>query len=318
MYTVLNELSVHPDICLDSKKENARNIINKFVELLHRINRKREFDGLITTPDIYNFQISSKYSIHDWLQDPLVDQKYKAFFRIFYSHKCSYIENNNYSLDEFKINLDNNKYNSIGCLVASERNESIISLQTHELWFNEIIEGIFSTLDNVVDEIVTESRMINNISEEKHLELLEEKIKEEHFAMLSSGQDLWENREILFPNLVFCESVKEQLYSDPEKFHIEQVAKKLIRMQQYFSNYDGLYDPKKLGLNARTESETVKSNKDLKAFRLFKKPDGTRDYFYNHIGFTGKYCGRIHFLPDDCDRKCYIGYIGKHLPTKYF
>jgi hypothetical protein len=318
MYTVLNELSVHPDISRDFEEEYARSIINKFVDVLLRFNRIKEFDGLITTPDIHNFNISSKYSIHDWLKDPLVDRKYKTFFRTFYSQKCRYIENNDYPLDEFKIDLDNEKYNSIGCLLASEMNESVISLKTNEYWFNEIIEGLFSTLDNVTDEIVTENRKINNISEEIHLDHLEEKLKEENFTMLSSGQDLWEKREILFPNLVFCESVKDQLYNDPQKFHIEQVAKKLMRMQQYFSEYDGIYDPKKLGLNARPESETVKSNNSLKALRLFKKPDGSRDYFYNHIGFTGKYCGRIHFLPDDSNGKCYIGYIGRHLPTKYF
>ncbi|MEG0577300.1 MAG: hypothetical protein RR500_05535 [Bacilli bacterium] len=317
MYTVFNELSVHLDGSRNYE-EDARSVVNEFVAILLKISRKKEFDGLITTQDIYNFKTSSKYSIHDWLNDPLVEKKYKTFFRTFYNQKCSYIDNNDYSLDEFEIDIENDKFKGIGCLVASEMNESVLSLKTSELWLNEEIEGVFRTVDIEVDEIVNENRTINNISEEIHIDKLEWKFKEKNFAMLSSGQDLWEKREMLFPNLVFCRSTKDQLYKDPEKFHIEQVAKKLMRMQQYFSEYDGIYDPKKLGLNARTESKTVKSNKDLKTLRLFEKPDGSRDYFYDHIGFTGKYCGRIHFSPDDGNKKCYIGYIGKHLTTKNF
>lgn len=318
MYTVLNELSVRSNIGRGFDKGYSRGIINNFVEILHKTSRVEGFNGLITTADIHSLQISSEYGIQDWLEDPLVDRKYKEFFRIFRNKRFSYIENDDYSLGEFEIVLDNQKYNSLGCLVASEMNESVISLKTHGVWLNEIIEGLVSTLDSVVDEITTENREINNISQETHLDQLEEKLKEENFAMISSGQDLWEKREILFPNLVFCESVKDQLYNDPQKFHIEQVAKKLMRLQQYFSEYDGIYNPKVLGLNARTESETVKSNKGLKDLRRFKKPDDSIDYFYDHIGFTSKYCGRIHFLPDDGNRKCFIGYIGKHLPTKYF
>lgn len=313
MYTIFNELSVALD--KNYEKEHSRNIINAFVKLLHQINRKNEFEGLITTPDIYNFKISS-YSIQDWLEDPLVERNYKVFFRTFYSQKCSYIDNKNYSLNDFEIDISNNKFNGIGCLVASEMNESVISLKTHELWLKEVINGLFYTFDN--DEIVFEERDIDNVSEEIHIDKLEDKLIKENFAMLSSGQDLWEKREILFPNLIFCRSVKDQLYKDPEKFHIKQVAKKLIRMQQYFSEYDEVYNPKELGLKARTESETVKSNSFLKSFRLFEKPDGSKEYFFDHIGFTGKYCGRIHFLPNDSNNKCYIGYIGNHLPTKKF
>ncbi|MCS6103526.1 hypothetical protein DWV12_14525 [Clostridium botulinum] len=318
MYIAFNELSVHEEISNCAEKNTARNIINEFVKILARVKKHKEFSGLIATQDIHTFQVSSEYSIQDWLSDPLVDGKYKTFFRTLYSQRCNYIDNRDYLLNELQINVGGHKFSGIGCLVASEMNESVISLGTHELWLNEELDGILSTLDNETDEILNEYRRLNNISKEIHIDKLEEKLKSEDFSMISSGQDLWEKREALFPNLVFCESVKDQLYKDPQKFHIEQVAKKLLHMQQYFSEYDGIYNPKELGLHARTESETVKSNPDLKAFRLFKKPDGSEEYFYNHIGFTSIYCVRIHFLPDDANRKCYIGYIGKHLPTKKF
>ena len=41
------------------------------------------------------------------------------------------------------------------------------------------------------------------------------------------------------------------------------VMKKLDRFQEYFFSCGNSYDPRKLGMNARTESETVKSNDEL-------------------------------------------------------
>ncbi|WP_406242053.1 hypothetical protein ACF3M2_14205 [Tissierella carlieri] len=318
MYIVFNELSIDLDISEEFTKEKAREIINKFIDVLRKIKQRYRLDGLITTHDIFSFKVSSEYSINDWLSDPLVNKTYKDFLRILYNQKCSYIDNKNYDLNEFEINIEGYKFIGIGCLVASNTDKNVVSLQTHELWINEIISGVLSSLDDEMDKIITKDIQLNNISEEAHCLRLEDKLKKTAFDNLSSGQDLWEKRELLFPNLIFCESVKEQLYKDPQKFHIEQIAKKLFRIQEYFSEYDGVYHPKKLGLDARSESETVKSNESLRAMRYFKKTDGSNDYFYDHIGFMGNYCGRIHFLPDDENRKCYIGYIGRHLKTKKY
>lgn len=318
MNIIFNELSVHQEISNFIEKDCERSIITKFVKILHKVKQNLEYDGLITTHDIYSFKISSEYGISDWLKDPLVKKEQKDFFRTFYAQKCRYIQNEDYPLAEFEIQLDECKYIGLGCLVASEMCNSIISLQTHELWLNEIIEGWTNTFYEEDDEIITKAIQLSNISESIHLANLEVTARNDCLAMVSSGQDLWEKREQLFPDLIFCESVKDQLYDNLSKFHIEQVAKKLIRLQEYFTGYDGVFVPKDLGFCSRTESETVKSNSDLKKLRLFEKPDGVKEYFYNHIGFTGNFCGRIHFLPDDTNRKCYIGYVGRHLRTKNF
>lgn len=316
MYTVFNELSVDQKLCDIEEKDKARETINIIVKLLLKLKQVDGFNGLISTYDIFDFKILPNYGIQNWLQDPLVERKNKIFFRMFCNQKCSFIDRNNYPLSEFVTKIGGIDYPGTGCLVASEQDESIISLQTKNLWLHETIEGNYNTLDG--NNIFSQDKQLHNVSAESHLAKLKANSKNQMFSMISSGQDLWENKETLFPNLVFCESVKDQLYKDPQKFHIEQIVKKLLRMQEYFSEYNGIYDPQLLGLKARTESESVKSDPKLKAFRLFRKPDGTEEYFYDHIGFTGSYCGRIHFLPNDANRKCYIGYIGKHLPTEKY
>ena len=62
------------------------------------------------------------------------------------------------------------------------------------------------------------------------------------------------------------------------------------------------------------ESESVKNDFDLKKLRIFTILE-EKFYFENHIkNLSNGY--RIHYF--EKDDKIYIGYIGKHLPTKNF
>lgn len=71
---------------------------------------------------------------------------------------------------------------------------------------------------------------------------------------------------------------------------------RLLNLQKYFQEQHERYDSKELGMDARTESETVKTDVSLKNQRLFKLPSGEKEYFFDHIGFTGKYTGEEYIL----------------------
>lgn len=316
MYIILNELSTNLSL-QDIAQEEAREKINQFVKLIHSISTFSNFEGVIATADIYSFAFSPYYGIQEWLKDPYVQGSYKQFFRTIYGKRCSYIAPNDF-VNEFEVEMDNEKFISIGCLAACEMKEYIISLETHKIWENIKVNGTLKKISEDAEYEIIKDQVISNLSRNDHLNHVEKMLLDQSFSNITSGQDLWESREALFPNLIFCNSVKDQLYNDSEKFHIGQIIKKLKRMQEYFSEYNGAYNPNILGLDARTESESVKNTPELKEQRLFLKPDGTKAYFYNHVGFTGKYCGRIHFLPDDVNKLCFIGYIGKHLKTQKY
>lgn len=317
MYAVMNELSFNLENSEVSEKEIARDKISEFVRTLMRVKNIKKFEGFVTTKDIYQFHIFADYGIREWLNDPLVEKRNQTSFRAIINKNCSFINSEEYTLEELKISLERVEHSSLGCLVAVMLNERVVSLNSRRIWDNEVIDGLLLTIDEN-EEISEEIVVVSNISKEFHVTRLEGKVVDESISMLSSGQDLWERREELFPNLIFCDRVKRQLYTDPEMFHIKQVAKKLKRMQEYFSEDNAVYRPNKLGLGARTESDTVKNSAYLSSFRVFEKPDGTKSYFYDHISFPGRYSGRIHFLPDCENKKCYIGHIGEHLETKNF
>ena len=148
--------------------------------------------------------------------------------------------------------------------------------------------------------------------------MLQRKEREKMFSRVSSGKELWEKRESLYPHLVFCDSVEKQLERAGNSLHIRTIMKRLKILEDYFARYDGSFNKEEVGYGCREESESVENNKETKRMRIFKTPYGKDEFFTWHISFSGDYPGRIHFLPDAEHKVGIIGYIGKHLPTSKF
>lgn len=315
MFFTFNDLSAQKNN-IDSEIV-AKQEIERLVKFCKHLSSISAIDEIIFPETLFSIPIFDNYSLSQWLFDtsvPMSKRQYmKRFldkYRRFYSQK---------DIDgDFCITLGEQEYSAIGCTFALEHDQILLSLPTYEIWENESVQGKYTTLDEF-GETVTSNRCMENI----YTSMAEDQIvkfqRKKFISGISSGQDLWEKREKLFPNLVFCENVKEQLFVDSEKYHIDAVMKRLERFQEYFASCNGTYNPKDLGMGARTESETVQNDRKLKKLRRFRLPNGKEEFFFDHIGFTGKYTGaRIHFLPDAKNKKCYIGYIGKHLATQKY
>ncbi len=317
MYLAFNELCIHEEIRRTGDIPEARQRMNEFIQLLHRLKTGKVCDGLVCTHDIHAFRFCAGYGVAEWLKDPQVDRTYQQFFRTLYSKNCSYIDAADFE-GEFRTEIDGKDYGGAGNTYAAETERITVSILTNPYFQQKDLWGRYLKIEDASE--ITETQMsIRNLSAGMSVGEMEGDIRRSCFEHISSGQDLWEQREVLFPNLIFCENVKDQLYKDPEKFHILQIMDRLQRVQEYFQCYDGVYNRKDLGMYAHSESETVRMNEQLKRMRLFQKPDGGTEYFFEHIRFSGKFSGgRIYLLPDDAARKCYIGYIGRHLPTKLF
>ena len=318
MLLVFNELSINQKFLNNIEKECARQRINDFIEFLHSLKKTDVLEAFLASYDICALGTTDGYSIKDWLDDSNVNPEHKKFFRNFITKHCQYIEKGDYLTSEFKLNILDDEYMGLGLTCACELESATSSIVTNEIWGSRQISGEFQYI-NEEENVVTDFQSINNFFCCSHVEELVENNRQFLYNDISSGQDLWEKRELLFPNLIFCECVKRQLYDDPERYHIIKIMERLQHLQNYFASYDGIYDADRLGFSARSESDTVKSNPTLRNMRYFKKPNGEFSFFFDHLGFTGKYSGgRIYFLPCDSEKKCYIGYIGRHLPTKKY
>lgn len=317
MYLSFNELSLENVLCDITSEEQARDLITDLVKFIKNLKTDNLCDGLIVCNDFLAISLYEKYCLAEWLHDELVEKTYRQFMQSYICKYCFYIDSTDFQ-SEFIICIEERDHKGIGCMVAVEHETPIISLISSALWKKFYVDGNYITITENA-ELESKKVTLENWTSITDIEKLKVQFVNNIFVKVTSGQDLWEKRSAIFPNLVFCESVKDQLYSDPEHFHIVKIMERLKNLQDYFSGENDRYDPKVLGYGARTESESVKTNSDLKKYRLFRMPNGEEKYFFDHIGFSGKFSGgRIYFLPSISERKCYIGYIGRHLPTKKF
>lgn len=306
---ILNELSMQGST---NEIEEINNIISEFVLLCHKISKEKGDQNFYYTDDIFSNEITSGYKIYDWLQNPSIPQNEKAFFRKMINRK-QLIDTDEFLGSEFLVHMDNGKrVSAVGCLMAYEAEEYVVSLCTAPLWRSKDITGSYITIEEELEAYV------KNCSTSEDVERLVEENRKKTMRMVSSGQELWEKRESIYPHLVFCNCVKKQLEEARNSLHIKIIMKRLQILEDYFQTYEGSFDKDILGHRCRDESESVENNSNYFNMRVFEMPNGKKEFFKWHISFSGNFPGRIHFLPEPQNKVGIIGYVGKHLPTSKF
>ena len=303
-----NELSLEP--VENMSYDESIIVTNTFVELLHEL--LRSGNKKILTTEVF----FTDTHIHAWLENSNVKMSNKQFLRTVWNSRIYTLKADDYSGHQMKVTVNSVEKDGFGCLLAHVHKIPTISMKTQNIWHSDEVCGTLIEF-NEHDDLIETDVSVRNIANQLHIKDLDEKETDAFYASIRSAHDLWNNKEKLFPNLIFCDNVRDQLISDGNGFHVTTVMKKLKIFNDYFSTYDGVFNHTDFGCGARYESKTVQNNPDFRNARRFKKPDdGIEDYFYWHIGFDSIYSyGRIHFLPCDIQKKCYIGYIGRHLPT---
>lgn len=91
---------------------------------------------------------------------------------------------------------------------------------------------------------------------------------------------------------------------------IRQICKRLLELQKYFESSPEVFDKNRLN---HATLESVATLKQYEREHTFQLPSGDYKVFSWHMRFTGSFEGRIFFLPDISNSKCYIGHIGGKL-----
>jgi hypothetical protein len=140
--------------------------------------------------------------------------------------------------------------------------------------------------------------------------------------LLQDAVELWRQRGTLFPDLVFCPSVEQNLRPWPYGARLfASVRHALSELQRFASDWrDGRHAEYSHAAleqylpRLSDESETVKANPQLAALRRFRDDAGVSRFFFPHVKLQQSF--RIHYLPDGEARRIRVGYIGKHLKLK--
>lgn len=309
---ILNEISMKMENVLE---EDIRNKISLFLKICHLLFYEKGDRTFYYAKQLMTDSFSVCYTIHDWLKDPRVPQKEKAFFRTLIN-RGNLLRQEDFYGSEFFLTIENKQVSALGCLAAYEQDSFVVSFLTADLWKKEYLSGCYVSLWE--EEYREGNAEVRNCSAYEHIEKIEREERNRNRLHISSGDELWEKREALYPHLIFCEQVKEQLKEARISLYVQNIMKRLQILEDYFAVYQGIFEKEKLGFGCRYESESVQNDRKLRELRRFKTPYGEEKYFYWHISFPGNFPGRIHFLPDPAHKLGIIGYIGKHLPTEKF
>lgn len=173
-----------------------------------------------------------------------------------------------------------------------------ISFQSDEKWKNSLIE---LHKDGVPISV-------KHISESTHILLHKDffYVLEECIQLEIKPSNFWERKNDLFKNkIIFCDEVEKQI-QNMDTIIFSQALSILRAIENGIKNLTDF--------TTSGESQSVEQDSELKKLREFVI-DGKKEYFQKHIkNLSNGY--RIHYF--EKNNKIYIGYIGKHLPTKKF
>jgi len=262
---------------------------------------------------LWEKEIAPQYSVKNYIYDGSVNQATRRLFQTIVT-KGPYIEN-----------LFNQSFGEHDCCLQT--NGELMDVSRTSVAAASLSDGILASLRNAPQfstETIPVYYLKGDERQEGRIVNLYDPDQAESFVRyflqrdMCSGENLWEKRIALYPEITFCEEVKNQLIDlNYNTSVLRNINRHLGCMSKYMKairsgevktpNYT------QMGIGASRESEiTLKHYGHL---RNFQCPDGKERVFSWHSKIKGKANLRIYFYPlDEENGHFLIGYIGKHLP----
>ena len=122
----------------------------------------------------------------------------------------------------------------------------------------------------------------------------------------------WENREAIFPSLLFGPGVEDNIKASSRLFRT--IMGKLSDLDRSAEEWQARGGPApRWRTKVSPESAEDMSNSAFRATRRFRSRSGTMETFEWHARYGSG--GRIHLRFDPESREVEVGYIGPHLPS---
>jgi hypothetical protein len=164
-------------------------------------------------------------------------------------------------------------------------------------------------------ELVCNVAQVLHASELAHVQVHAPTVRQRNEDAASSGDMLWRTRDVLFPHLVFCPSVEDDLEHYPADDAGLRAVKRLLRALNQAAGAGRGADAVAIGvLAALAESKATMQHPKYGKMREFKDEMGVTHVCEAHVKQMGQNL-RIHFKWLADRRVSLIGYVGKHLPT---
>ena len=187
-----------------------------------------------------------------------------------------------------------------------------VGFPSDPLWDRDTVDVLFNEISPDGDEIGDATDTIDNLTRSEHATTILERHRTHLRHSIANFEELWEQRESAFPNLVFGPDVEDQL-QEVNPGDLSAIVKKLSIIDQSAARWQVTDSamPEWNG-NVTPESNSVRNNPALISARRFRSNSGSTKIFEWHTRFGN--AGRIHLRFDASTKLVEIGYIGKHLP----
>jgi hypothetical protein len=304
-FSVFNELSFRSiDI---SNNIEIQNSFELFFKLLKRLD-KIGLSSIRMDKDFKNYEITEGITFYQFF-NTIKDRDFRERLIQFITKDIITIDFPLIKSDEgeYEQLLENEYFykekSTLGGLACADIwNTLAVSFNSNKEWNTKNITLQKQTLliDRVVDINIKHASKVEHLtSHQGFFEQLEEENKQN-----ITQDNFWERREEFFPNkIVFCKEVEKQVKSLDSQIFQQTIA--MLRDIELNNKKPSDYDN-------TPESPSVCNNKKFKSMRIFTIKN-IKIQFNHHIKYSSH---RMYFLVHK--KKIYIGYIGKHLPTKKF
>lgn len=307
---VLNELSLRTPA---ADIPTAQKLMSELIGTVRQATTSGVKRVLRTSDEINTIELAPGYPVARWRNDSTVNREERSFFRTLTSKAPFWTD----VAEEIKGNFDlsqvwhqGEEARGLGFAVVIDA--LAVSLISEACWDCSRLEVELRRLDENED-LIDERLEIIHASRSNHVQEHSDWINNRIRSRVVNGLELWNRKDELFPNLIFCEVVSEQLQSLGAENPILQLVKnRLSELEDYCKGWtDEVFEPKILR-NVSPESQVTLQNPKYSKERTFVCPDGKERVFSWHAKLS--FGWRIYFFPNE-QRKMIVGYVGCHLRT---
>jgi hypothetical protein len=258
----------------------------------------------------YNHQFAPGYSFLHWVADHNADEDLRVLLKSvmgtmpFVDEILVGYENEN----NVVLKMEYNNQLCIGLGLASNILFHTVTLSYDAIqWsLNEYPVSVTIAEEDATGNIVenVKAGTAFNISADAHVATHQHFINTKVKSTIQNGRELWLKREELFPNLHFCDLVREQIASmNANTMGFQIIIERLFDLQNVAVKCTGV-GVKPADFPTLTTPESDSRLKDFSEQLTIKCPDGEKRLFSWHSRFTPG-AGRIHFIPYE-ERKIFL------------
>ncbi|KAF2777818.1 hypothetical protein [Streptomyces sp. OM5714] len=191
----------------------------------------------------------------------------------------------------------------LGLAAAHLMNSPAVSLPTATCWDAPWLKVAYEILDE--DDYLQDIADVRHMASDTHVTKHEEWIRDTAASTVTTGAELWAQRETLFPHLQFVPGVEQHL-RDLAVASLPSVRQELLRLNTAAESWrPGESEPSWVA-KVVPESET----RIKQGLCTFTDMDGSRQLFSLHCRFNPR-PGRIHLRLITDEGKIRIGYVGR-------